>query len=524
MLRQSENQEPVLIRAQELARRREEANKPEIIPPEKTLFQKFLKVLEIVAGAFFVILDFFLSSEEERAEREKRRQKPPEPEEKFLFPDPSKVYVGDTWRPPVWSSDSDSNGEAHEEYLVQPGYWMPVEYSLKELNTHIHGKGISRTGKSKLIEHICSELLRLEQGFCLIDPNGELYWEIIRHLAAIDRPAILLDPSSTHRLVGFNPFVAPSTDETALYTKADRMKDATLRAWGATSDQATPRLGKMLRALYYTLLEQGLSITAMEYFLSTGYEREREAIIGRLRSERFRNELQGLYEGTPGAVKGYLESTANRFELLRHPQIQRVLGLAQNSIDTQSILDERKILLVNLQPSDIFGVGQAKVLGALLINEIWEITRRRELPHGKRDYFLIVDECTEFLTPDIPLMLSQAAKYGLRLMLFHQYDEQIPPDMRAAFQNARIKMFLDQPRKFEWKNVLVKTPFTESPKVSTQVIRDYVRRQTERFLTVNEINRLLAAGRQRIEGTREAEQTSDVTTKASEPDDEIFFE
>src|SRR5713226_8577437 len=156
---------------------------------------------------------------------------------------------------------------------------VPCYLTFGDLNTHLHGKGLTRTGKSKLIEHICRELLIENQGFTLIDPNGELFWQVGAYLASKGIPAYLMNPSDTDRLVGFNPLVSTSKDEAALYTKADRMKKATLMTWGVDDDTQTPRLARLLRAVYYTFLEQDLSIVAIEHFLNPNHEAQRQAII-----------------------------------------------------------------------------------------------------------------------------------------------------------------------------------------------------------------------------------------------------
>jgi hypothetical protein len=240
--------------------------------------------------------------------------------------------------------------------------------------------------------------------------------------------------------------------------------------------------------------------------------------------------LEGLYQGTANEIKSQLESTANRFEIFRHPQMQRVLGVTENSIDVRRVIDDKEILLVNLQPSDIFGINQGRVLGALLLNEIWEITRRRQ---GKSDYFLIIDECGEYLTPDIPLILSQAAKYGLHLMLFHQYDEQIAPDMRASLQNARIKFFFGKtPRFYEFTMpgleypILAETLTIEGAEVDEETLQAYVSKQMEGYLTVGEIDKRLAEDRRRIatEGNEAPRTEAGEPAQVEEFSEEIFFE
>ena len=411
---------------------------------------------------------------------------------------------------------------------------VPCFLPFHALDTHLHGRGLTRTGKSKLIQHICRELVRERRGFTLFDPNGELFWKVATDLASEGIPAILLNPSDADRLVGFDPFVSISKDEAALYTKADRMKKATLMTWGVEEETQIPRLARLLRALYYTLLEQDLSIVAIEHFLNPGHEAQRQAIINRIRNERFRSDWIEFYEGSKGAVKTYLESTGNRIEIFRHPQMQRVMGLSENSINVKQVIDEGGILLVNLQPSDIFGIDQCRILGTLLINEIWEITRRRQRP---APHFLIVDECGDYLTPDIPLMLSQAAKYGLHLMLFHQYDGQLPVSMRGAFQNARIKCFFTKPRTFQFCSpymtayqtfedgsqvelpdypVYVETPYVGRPDIDRASCEAYYEKSIESFMTVDEVDR-------RLDALKES-PNDDAAPANTETDEQDFFE
>src|ERR1041385_5149944 len=97
----------------------------------------------------------------------------------------------------------------------------PVELTARDLETHLHGIGASRTGKSKLIEWIAREFIRRRQGFCLIDPHGTLYHELVTWLAYL-KPSteiVFFNPSYDQRIVGFNPFGKRAGD---VSTQADR--------------------------------------------------------------------------------------------------------------------------------------------------------------------------------------------------------------------------------------------------------------------------------------------------------------
>jgi TraM recognition site of TraD and TraG len=326
----------------------------------------------------------------------------------------------------------------------------PIRLGEGELQTHVHGIGASRTGKSKLIEWIAREMIRNRQGFCLIDPHGFLYDDLVRWLAYRQpkQEIILFEPAAIDRIVGFNPFQRKSEGD--LSTLVDRRVQATVKAWGAANSDATPRLEKWLHNLYWAFMEQGYSLDVARYFLLWQEKQIREHLIDSIRSHTVRSQWQAI-----ASLKnlqdfwGHIESTENRllFRFIEPKQVQRVMGLNINNIDFEDIIENGKILLVNLQPKkNRLSRENARLIGTLLLSELWEIARERQQGPGGRPpspYFIIIDEFQLFLTPDIPEMLDQAAKYGIHLFLFHQHLSQLrrlDEEAHGSMTNARIKL------------------------------------------------------------------------------------
>lgn len=324
-----------------------------------------------------------------------------------------------------------------------------IELGKAELQTHVHGIGASRTGKSKLIEWIAREMIRNRQGFCLIDPHGFLYNDIVRWLAVLQpkREIILFEPASEGNIVGFNPFQQRAGSD--LSVLVDRRVQATVKVWGAANTDATPRLERWIRCLYWALMEQGYPLDVARYFLSWNEREIRDYLIQQIRSETVRGEWSELID-----VKGVhdfwaqIESVKNRllFRFIEPTQIRRTMGLSVNNIDIADIIETGKILLVNLQPQNRLSQDNARLIGTLLLSEFWETAKQREQGPGGRqpsDFYLIIDEFQLFLTPDIPQMLDQAAKYGLHLFLFHQHLAQLKQLDEQAYgavmTNAQIK-------------------------------------------------------------------------------------
>lgn len=325
-----------------------------------------------------------------------------------------------------------------------------IELTDDDLEAHVHGVGASRTGKSKMIEWIARKLVRQHQGFCLIDPHGFLYNDILRWLTYVqpDNEIILFDPSYTKRVVGFNPFRSFGGD---VSTQADRMVKATIKAWGAADTDQTPRLERWLRSLYHVLLEQGKSLEVARYLLSFKEREVRQYLTNGIGSDLIRNEFEELSGLT--RLRDFLEqieSTRNRlFRFMDSRQVRRIVGLVdQNNVDLQEIIENGKILLVNLQPvRGIVSEESARLLGTLLLSELWDVAKhRKQTEYGGKpsDFFTIVDEFQLFLTPDIPAMLDQSAKYGIHLMLFHQHLSQLreidPRIYSSVMTNAKVKL------------------------------------------------------------------------------------
>lgn len=434
----------------------------------------------------------------------------------------------------------------------------PVCLFDSDLSAHVHGVGASRKGKSKLIEHITREFIKRGYGFCLIDPHGHLYADLVAYLAYIRprNPIVLFNPSYPARVVGFNPFCLKGEKSQArIATKVDRMVAATLTVWNETETSA-PRLEKWLRCLYHILIEQDLSIDVARYFLSFHDTAIRDAIVSRIASPAIRDQWNSLIQGkTEAGYIAQLESTANRlFKLLTNPTIRRIAGIQENAIDVESIINTNTILLVNLQSSDVLSAEAARILGTLLVNELWEIFRQRTKyqAHRIKPFFLILDEFQSFATPDISEMLDQGAKFGIRLLLFHQRLSQLVSDLQGSVKNAHTRFIFgglsraevaamlegaasdsedlstitqNPPRSFTLYRagqplVLVAAPPVTSFPVRFDKIEAYVAEQTAAYLTVSEVDAIL----DQHQPTQAAPYAPAPTAPVREYGDEDFFE
>jgi len=143
-----------------------------------------------------------------------------------------------------------------------------VELSAAERETHMHVIGSSGSGKSKFLEQIMRGDLDNRQGFCLIDPHGSLYEDMLNYCShkVLNREIILLNLSEPEQVIGFNPFKrAPNGD---ISVQVDGMIRAITRAWGMPNTDQTPTLERTLRLIFITLVELGLPFHAAQHMLN----------------------------------------------------------------------------------------------------------------------------------------------------------------------------------------------------------------------------------------------------------------
>ena len=320
----------------------------------------------------------------------------------------------------------------------------PVRLDPDDRKIHMHVIGSSGSGKSRFLEWMIRGDLRNRQGFCLIDPHGELYHAVVAYAAhrVLDRDIILLNLSEPGSVVGFNPFRRhPEGD---ISVQVDRRVTATMHAWGVANADQTPTLARTLRLIYTVMLEQGLGLPQIQHLLDFNARNVRGFLIDRLQTPLIRSEWKELHELKARDWREEMLSAKNRlFKLLTSAGLSRFMGLPDVSINLREIMDQGKVLLVNLKQSKHLSHEGARTFGALLVNEFFEAALERRKDDRGRDpkpYYLYMDEFQNFVSLDTARMLAEVRKFGLFLVLAHQYFEQLDEDITsAALNNCQIK-------------------------------------------------------------------------------------
>jgi len=200
-----------------------------------------------------------------------------------------------------------------------------------------------------------------------------------------------------------------------------------------------PRLEHILRYSLLTLLEYpGSTLLDLPALLTNkGF---RAQVIRHVKDPMVRDFWQHqagnyLSPRNSDAVSPVLNKTG---QLLASTPLRNIIGQSDNTFRLRNVMDEGKILIVNLAKGRI-GEDNSAVLGAMLVSTIvLAAMSRADVPESdRRPFYVYVDEVHNFLTPAFAEMLSESRKYGLNLVLAHQYLDQLDDKVRSAiFGNA----------------------------------------------------------------------------------------
>jgi hypothetical protein len=328
-----------------------------------------------------------------------------------------------------------------------------LELPLEALDRHAQIIGPTGSGKTRLLMRLVQELSeKSESCIVVLDPKGNMYrflrrWCYQEHL---DHRVLLIDPNDRRMVCGFNP-VQPWPDNHDLQARVGRA--LLLRAMGQQQALATPLMSRWLDNVLHSLIETRLTLVEALPLLHQTSNEFRSAILPRLSPSPARDDLQGLVEmveqrSQSQARRLALEqvgSSYNRFrELLGNPALRAMYGTT-HSIDWASVINNRTIVLVNLQPRELDPEAQ-RLLGLQIVSEISRDVFRRT-PAEKVPTYLVIDEAGLFITPDLMNNLDMGRELGLHLILSHQFLSQfIEPatgDRRlldSVLNDARVKI------------------------------------------------------------------------------------
>lgn len=296
--------------------------------------------------------------------------------------------------------------------------------------SHIYVIGKTGTGKSTLLETMALQDLERGHGFALVDPHGDLVERVAARISKMHQSDVIyLNAADPNQPYGYNPLRHVREDRIALAASGlmEVFKKMWPDAWGV-------RMEHILRNTLMALLEQP-NATMRDILRVFSDRNYRKQIARSLQNETVRTFLEKEYErfsfGYRADGIAPIQNKVGAF--LADPMLNRILTSPPIDLHIRRIMDEGKVLLVNLAKGRI-GEDSSSLLGALLVTTIGlaAYSRADVPPAARRDFFVYIDEFQSFTTLALANMLSEMRKYRLGFTVAHQYLHQLEPDIRHA--------------------------------------------------------------------------------------------
>jgi type IV secretory pathway TraG/TraD family ATPase VirD4 len=305
-------------------------------------------------------------------------------------------------------------------------------FGIKDENRrgHMYIIGKTGTGKTTLIENMAISDIKTGNGLALIDPHGDLAEDLFNHIPKKRiKDVIYFNPGDLEYPIAFNPLERVPYDYHHLIVSniISVFKKIWSEFWG-------PRLEHILRHSLFTLLEYPGSTLLDIPKLLTNKEFRKE-VLEHITHQQVKDFWHYEFEKYSVWLKSEaISPILNKMgQFLTSLPLRNIVGQKENTINLRNIMDEGKILVVNLAKGKI-GEENCSLLGAMIITKIQlAAMTRTDIPETKRrPFYLYVDEIHNFITLSFADILSEARKYGLNLILAHQYIEQLDEKIRAA--------------------------------------------------------------------------------------------
>lgn len=300
---------------------------------------------------------------------------------------------------------------------------------------HMYILGQTGAGKSGALELLTISDIYYNQGFAVIDPHGDYAQHVLSFIPKnrVD-DVVYFNPADTQHPIGFNPLEIsdPSLKGHISSEVVGVLKRLFADSWG-------PRLEYILRYTLLALLDfpnsTMLDITRMltdRQFRSDVIKYIDDPVVKNFWTVEFASWNDKFASEAVAPVLNKVGAfTAN-------PMIRNIVGQPKSTFDIRQIMDEGKILIVNLSRG-LMGEDNAAILGGLLVTKIQlAAMSRADVPESqRRPFYLYVDEFQNFATDSFATILSEARKYALNLTVANQYISQMAQEVRdAVFGNV----------------------------------------------------------------------------------------
>jgi hypothetical protein len=327
-------------------------------------------------------------------------------------------------------------------HSVYRGDDIKIKIAKEDRRRHLYAIGQTGTGKSAFLGELIKQDIRNGEGLCVIDPHGDLIEEALECVPKErTEDVILFDPSNTKKPIGINLL---EYDQNYPEQKTFVINEM-IKIFDKLYDLKTtggPMFEQYMRNAMLLIMEDpesGSTLIEISKVLA-------DADFRRYKLSKCRNYIVSNFwkkeaekaggEAALANMVPYITSKLNQF--VSNDTMRPIIGQQKSSINFREIMDNRKIILVNLSKGKI-GEMNAYLLGLVIVGKILIASlSRTDIPQEERkDFYLYIDEFQNFTTDSISTILSEARKYRLCLNIVHQFLGQLPEEIqKSVFGNV----------------------------------------------------------------------------------------
>ncbi len=300
---------------------------------------------------------------------------------------------------------------------------------------HIYIIGKTGMGKTTLIENMVLSDIMAGHGVCYVDPHGDTAEKLLDYIPSNRiNDVVYFNPGDLEYPVGFN--ILETVDDDKKHLVASGLMGVFKKIW---PDVWSARMEYILQNCVNALLDYpGATLLGINRLLVDAEYRKR--VISKIRDPIVKTfwvaEFSAWSEKYATEAIAPVQNKVGQF--LSVSLIRNIVSQVKSTIDPLRIMDEGKILIVNLSKGKI-GEDNMRLLGGMMITKIQMAAMERvNTPEAeRRDFYLYVDEFQNFANESFASILSEARKYRLNLVVAHQYIKQLDEKVAwAVFGNV----------------------------------------------------------------------------------------
>ncbi len=323
------------------------------------------------------------------------------------------------------------------------GAEKPIYLTEKDRMRHFYVIGQTGTGKSKFLTNLISQDIRDGAGVCFIDPHGTDIEEVLGSVPPErEQDVIYFDPSRTDRVVGLNMLEYDVTKPEQKTFVVNELFSIFQKLYGANPESMGPMFEQYFRNATMLVMEDPESGNTLmdisRVMADARYRRQKLEKCTNPVVVQFWREIAGKAGGEASLENIVPYITSKIDPLTANDYIRPIIGQQKSSFNFRQLMDERKILLVNLSKGRL-GELNANLIGMIFVGKILmaALSRVDDPTASFAPFYLHIDEFQNISTPSIASILSEARKYKLGLAVAHQYIAQLDPVIRdAVFGNV----------------------------------------------------------------------------------------